>query len=85
MKLYKYGDKKPLFSTEEASLEQVYYRLVSMFPSEQILLRGYNFEPVLNYEHFRSLGTLDIHLEGDVDSSILREPAHFNPPFYYID
>jgi len=67
-----------VFETEEdpASI----FELLSS-KDDEVLLKDFNFKPVTNFNHFSSLGILD----DDVDATILSEPAHFNPVFYYLE
>lgn len=70
--------KSKVFDSVTADKQKIYQELLNLDDDPNLL--GYNFHYVTNSQHFASMGLL----EDDVDERVLKQPAHFNPQFYFV-
>lgn len=76
---YEGGAAKFFFYTDKEG-EELKKEMAKMTGVKEILIKGQGFWPVSNAQHFAAAGLYD----EDVDESVLKQPAHFNPPFFDI-
>ena len=76
---YEGGAAKFFFDTDKEG-EELKKEITELTGVKEVLIKGQDFWPVSNATHFAAAGLYD----EDVDESVLRQPAHFNPPFFEI-
>ena len=77
---YEGGAAKFFFYTDKEG-EELKKEMAKMTGVKEILIKGQGFWPVSNAQHFAAAGLYD----EDVDESVLKQLAHFNPPFFEIE